>query len=327
MAKLTNKDKRAIRLEMKRQGKDHDKYWSDRIDGIFRYADLRDVDYFQELEQVYSDQSRQLQLEVFDFYERYAEDSLITLQEAQKRLRGEDLSDYRENAKKYFEQAEDEKDTELLKRLNAQYKSSKVTRLEALELDLTYQLGLLRRTVEVSFADYLRGLGTHAYKKILGGRSASTLNKPALEMLINTPFEGYNYSKQLWGNVDNLAKDLKSTLTKGFTRGLHPRQMAQELRKKYDVSKSRAETLVRTDGTMIINNAITKRYAEAGLTKYKIVVQVDDRTSEICLEVNRLNKVYLLKDAKAGVNLPPLHHNCRSSIIPDEEELGLEEAA
>ncbi|XJS09855.1 minor capsid protein [Aerococcaceae bacterium WGS1372] len=324
MAKMTKAQKRAIRLDFKRQNKSHDKYWSDRIDDIFRYVDQRDVEYFKELEELYSDQALQIQKEIFNFYQKYADENEITLQEAKQRLRGEDLSDYRANANKYFKQAEDDKDPELLKRLNEQYRSARVTRLESLELDITYQLGLLRRTVEVTFADHLKQVATHSYRKIMGGRSTSTLNRPALEQLIKTPYNGYNYSLQLWGNVDNLAKDLKKTLTNGFVKGLNPREMAREIKNRYNVAKYRAETLLRTDGSMVVNNSVVQRYIDAGLTKYTILVNMDERTSDRCIEENKKKKVYLLKDAKVGINLPPLHFNCRSTIIPLEEELNVE---
>lgn len=324
MAKLTKAQKRALKLDFKRKNKSHEKYWSDRIDEIFRYVDLRDIEYFKELEDLYASQALEIQKEVFSFYQKYAEDNSITLQEAQQRLRGEDLSDYRANAEKYFQQAEDDKDPELLKRLNEQYRSAKVTRLEALELDLIYQLGILRRTVEASFEEHLRKVAKESYRKIMGGRSTSTLNRPAMEQLIKTPFNGYNYSYQLWGNVDNLAKDLKKALSNGFVRGLNPREMAREIRNKYGVAKSRAETLLRTDGSMVVNNSIVQRYIDAGLTKYTILVNMDERTSDRCIDEDKKKAVYLLKDAKTGFNLPPLHYNCRSTIIPLEEELNLE---
>ncbi|MDK6343566.1 hypothetical protein QP138_26195, partial [Escherichia coli] len=85
------------------------------------------------------------------------------------------------------------------------------TRLEALQLETAYQAGVLQNSLAISFATYLKRLANHSYRKIMGGRSSSTLNKPALEQLIRTPFNGYNYSEQLWGNTDNLAQKLKET--------------------------------------------------------------------------------------------------------------------
>ena len=124
------------------------------------------------------------------------------------------------------------------------------------------------------------------YKKAMSGR-AGTINEPALKELVKTPFNGYNYSQQLWGNTDNLVKDLKKVLKTGFVRGEHPRTMARDLAQKYKVANSRAETLIRTDGTMIVNRSAIQRYKDAGLKYYRILVHLDNRTTEICKKNSR----------------------------------------
>ena len=283
-----------------------------------QYAEQQDKVMFQELAKLYGETFKDVQKEIFAFYAKYAEDNKITIQEAKQRLRRTDLSDYRENARRYREEA---KTPELLERLNEQYVSSKATRLDALKLDLTYQLGLLQGKVSGSFDSYLKKLAKHSYRKISGGLSDSTLNEPALKQLVKTPFKGYNYSQQVWGNVDHLARDLHKTLTRGFVKGFSPHEMATEIRKRHDVAKHRAETLVRTDGSMVINNATLKRYKDVGLKLYRIHVHIDSRTSDICMNISKLDKAYKLSEAQPGYNMPPLHPNCRSTIVPDDADM------
>lgn len=308
---------------MAKPSKQHVEYWQKRIDEILRHIDRTDIDVFKELANIYSKYAKEIQAEIFKFYGKYAEDEGISIQEARKRLRGEDLSDYRENAKKYFEEAED--NPELLKRLNEQYRSSQVTRLEALYLDLEYQLGTLNGSLQVTFEQYLAQTAQYAYRKIMGGRSASTLNRPALKEVMERPWNGYNYSESLWGNTDNLAKDLRDTLEKGFIRGLGPREMANGIRKKYEVAQHRAETLVRTDGTHVITSATAKRYRDAGLKYYRDYVKMDERTTDICKTIHRKNERKLLSEMEPGINAAPYHYNCRTGVIPDEEELMAED--
>ena len=296
-------------------------YWKKRTDEIMAYVDRTDIDFFDELQSIYTESRQNVQKEIYAFYAQYAKDNQITMQEAQKRLTREDLSDYRANAEKYFKQAE--KDPDLLKRLNEQYRAGKVTRLEALELNLEWQLGKMNQTLQKSFNSYLKETAQHVYKKISGGNSSSTLNRPALEQLVKTPFNGKNYSSSLWGNTDTLSQDLKQTLKNGFVRGQGPADMAREIRKKYNVAKSRAEAIVRTDGTAVVNNATLQRYKEFGLTKYQFQAHIDSRTTEICKEQNE--KVYDIDEYMPGKNAPPMHVNCRSVITPSDEELGLED--
>lgn len=305
----------------KSQQQNHLDYWTKRQEDILRFLDQADIDMSLELSKVYREQAFQAQKDLFEFYQRYAEDNNMTYQDVVKKLTHEDLSDYRENAERYRKQAE--KDPELLKRINEQYVSAKATRLDALHLDLLFKVGIMKGIIDKSFESYLKSASNYAYKKAVGGR-VGTLNTPALNELVNTPFNGYNYSEQLWGNVDNLVGDLKATLKKGFVRGDNPRSLARDLAKRYDVARYRAETLIRTDGTMVVNNATAKRYIDSGLKYYRDLVRLDGRTTEICKRIARLNERKLLSEIKPGVNAAPYHYNCRTTIIPDDDELNAE---
>ena len=302
----------------KRTAKKHANYWQERAEDIMRYVDSTDIDIFEELQKIYIEHSAELQRDLFAFVTKYADDNKISYSEALQRLRGVDLSDYQANAEKYRKQAE--KDPELLKRLNEQYASSKVTRFDALNLEMTYKIGVMQGIIEKSFEDYLKSTAKYAYRKIMGG-SGGILNEPALKELINTPFNGYNYSEQIWGNTDALAKDLREVLKRGFIRGASPREMAGELAKKYNVARARAQTLIRTDGTAIVNRSAIKRYEESGLEFYRISVHMDNRTSQICKRIHSEDKLYRIDEFETGVTAPPFHYNCRSAVIPDEEEL------
>ena len=302
----------------KRTAKKHDNYWQERAEDIMRYVDSTDIDVFEELQKIYIEHSAEVQRDLFAFVTKYADDNKMSYSDALQRLRGVDLSDYQANAKKYRKQAE--KDPELLKRLNEQYASSKVTRFDALNLEMTYKIGVMQGIVEKSFENYLKSTAKYAYKKIMGGNSGA-LNEPALEELINTPFNGYNYSEQIWGNTDTLAKDLREVLKRGFIRGDDVRSMASELAKKYNVARARAQTLIRTDGTAIVNRSAIKRYEESGLKYYRISVHLDNRTSQICKRIHRENKLYRIAEFETGITAPPFHYNCRSAVIPDEDEL------
>lgn len=283
-----------------------------------RYVDSTDVDMFAELQKVYVEQSAELQRDLFAFVTKYADDNKMSYSDALQRLRGVDLSDYQANAKKYREQAEN--DPELLKRLNEQYVSSKVTRFDALNLEMIYKIGVMQGIIEKSFENYLKSTAKYAYRKAMGDNSGA-LNEPALKELINTPFNGQNYSQQVWGNTDDLARDLRDVLKRGFIRGDDVRRMAGELAKKYNVARSRAQTLIRTDGTAIVNRSAIKRYEESGLEFYRISVQMDNRTSQICKNIHSEDKRYRIDEFSTGVTAPPFHYNCRSAVIPDEEEL------
>lgn len=296
----------------------HNDYWGKRSADIMRHVDRTDIDMFADLQKIYAEGSAEMQKELFAFVSKYADDGFMSYQEALQRLRGVDLSDYQANAEKYRKQAE--KDPELLRRLNEQYAASKVTRMDALNLEMTYKLGVMQGVIDKSIGNYFKSVAGYAYKKAMGGNSGA-INTPALEELVRTPFYGKNYSERIWGNTDNLASDLRDILKRGFIRGDDVRSMTGELAKKYNVARSRAQTLVRTDGTAIVNRSAIRRYQDAGLEYYRISVQMDNRTSETCKRIHAEDKRYKMDEFEPGVTAPPFHYNCRSAVIPDDEEL------
>ena len=82
-----------------------------------------------------------------------------------------------------------------------------------------------------------------------------------------------------------------------------------------------AERIIRTETTYISNAAEIESYKECGIDKYVFIATLDLRTSKQCREKDK--KIFNVKDAETGVNLPPLHPYCRSTTIAykDEETL------
>src|SRR6185312_9957917 len=87
-----------------------------------------------------------------------------------------------------------------------------------------------------------------------------------------------------------------------------------------DVSRSRAEALVRTEANFFHNAAAQDSYSDAGIDRYEILATLDSRTSPICREQD--GKIYNEKDYEPGVTAPPFHVRCRTTTIPyfDESE-------
>ncbi|MGM0174100.1 polymorphic toxin type 50 domain-containing protein [Enterococcus sp. DIV0800] len=299
-------------------------YWKKRMDEVLAYVDRTDIDFFGELQSIYQEYYQKTTKELFSFYQRYAKDNKISLKEAKQRLMREDMSDYRINAEKYFKQAKDAKDGELLKRLNEQYSAAKVTRLEAVNLEIEWLMGRMNQELNQSFYSYLKDTAKHVFRKVRFGNSTSTVSDHILDQIVHMPWNGRNYSEQIWGNTDNLGKDIRDVFTKGFIKGSGPAEIARELRKKYNVTRAQSETLIQTDGTNVINNATVQRFRDAGLEKYQFWAHIDDDTTETCR--NHHKKVYLIKDYQPGLNAPPLHYRCRSTVLPDDEELGMEDS-
>lgn len=139
---------------------------------------------------------------------------------------------------------------------------------------------------------------------------------------INTVFGGSDFRSRIWGNMDNLMMDLSIILPRGLARDVGDKELNSEIEKRLKRAENYAKTQL-SDLTNEVHNDGFKTFAkEVDVGKrYRFVAVLDHRTSDICRSMD--NKEFLWKDAQAGINLPPMHNNCRSTAatIHDDPEL------
>ena len=80
-----------------------------------------------------------------------------------------------------------------------------------------------------------------------------------------------------------------------------------------------AARLVRTETNYAMNQAHLNGYKEAGIKQYKFLAFIDHRTSPQCKRLD--GQTINADDATVGDNMPPMHPNCRSTIIPIVERV------
>lgn len=78
-------------------------------------------------------------------------------------------------------------------------------------------------------------------------------------------------------------------------------------------ASTRPNTIARTETVRLANAGLKDMYIENDIKSYRYLAALDDRTSDICRSLN--GKVFLIKDGTPGINMPPMHINCRSSIV------------
>lgn len=127
-------------------------------------------------------------------------------------------------------------------------------------------------------------------------------------------FDGQRFSDRLWADKDGLMRALRRTLTQGINLGWTLKEMASAFTNAIGQAQYVVERLIRTEMNRVQNQAIMAAYKANGVLKYQYVAIMDERTSEICESLN--GREFLVSEAEPGVNLPPMHPNCRSSTIP-----------
>lgn len=126
--------------------------------------------------------------------------------------------------------------------------------------------------------------------------------------------DGKHWSSRVWGNKAGLQEIIQKGLVDCIARGVSKNELIKELQDKFELrGYYEAERIARTELTYIQNQSTYDKYKEAGIEKYEFLAEIDKRTSDICREKN--GKIYRMDEAEVGVNMPPLHPNCRSTIL------------
>lgn len=127
-------------------------------------------------------------------------------------------------------------------------------------------------------------------------------------------YDGEHWSDRIWKHKSALQSRIEKGLLDSIIRGVPKDELVKELNKAFNVGFYCSDRIARTELTYVQNKAAIDRYKSNGVDKYKYLAAIDDRTSAICTEMN--GKEFLLSECTIGTNAPPLHPNCRCTIIP-----------
>ena len=137
------------------------------------------------------------------------------------------------------------------------------------------------------------------------GVSFNTVNENLIRETIKTKWSGLSFSERIWEHRRRLAFAIKEELTKGLTRGDSLQDMSRIIADKFNTSYSNAIRLVRTESCWVMNEATVNNYKDNEIQQYEIMAFLDSKTSKICRQMD--GEVIDVKDAIAGVNMPPFH--------------------
>ena len=307
-------------------------YWQRRSEQIALMQYKKADRYAKRLLKEYQRAIRRIERDIESFYARYAVGNQVTLDEARRLLSNDELAEFRMTLEEFIEKAKDNADGRWTRELNNVYYRTRISRLEALLTQIRQEVELLAGSVQTGTQELLASIYEDTYyqtmyevQKGVGiGVSFATLDRPTIEKAITTPWLGENYSARIWANRDKLVRELQTKLTQAFIRGEGVAQTAKDLAERMQVSYSSAERIVRTESSFVTHQATWDGYKASGIVqKYEYLATLDSRTSEVCRSMD--GKVFRLSEKQVGINYPPLHPNCRSTVVPyfdDEEDPG-----
>ncbi len=311
-------------------------YWEARSERTLIANEKSALQYERDLKKAYNATIKQITKEIEAFYGRYAKENQISLAEARKRLTPNELLDFHQQAKIYLDEVERLGD----KAFTAEYKAylkelsgkAYISRLEELTVNIRHNIEKLSTGYNIGLGEtlqdaYLDGFYRTMFdiqKQAGFGVSFTTPGGKQLEMAIRERWLAQNYSDRVWADKNKLIIQLEQILSQEFVRGRNPREVSKDFANKMQTSYHNAQRLIRTELNYISNKGSMKAYEESEVVqKYQYLATLDNRTSDICRELD--GKIFDLKEAKVGVNLPPLHPHCRSTTIPYFEDNEIED--
>ena len=311
-------------------------YWEARQTAIVLFGEKKTKDIERTIKAAYNGTTRDIQKEITNFYQKYADEDGVTTQAIRRRLTSKELATFKDAAGNYITEIDKYKEAppqliahqSQLKRLSAK---AYVTRLEELKMNIDHKLNMMNADTDTGMGEHLEDIYEDAYYHMLHniqssaklGTSFTQPGQQQLKTAVRTKWNGANYSDRIWANKDKLVAQLDVIIPQSFVRGMGSAVLGRQLAETMDVAYSSAVRLIRTESRFVGNRGTKDAYVESGVVdEIMFMATLDDRTSVICQEMD--GTIMDVKDGNPGVTMPPLHPYCRSTTIPyfPDDEIG-----
>ena len=266
---------------------------------------------------------REIEKSINDLIARYMFKTNLSYVDAMKYLTSKEFKEFRMSLEEYEAEIErlSEINEELANKLRIELETlamkSRITRLDSLKTQIDIELSkkiskdcnVIEKGVSEVYRDFFKIQTTD-----FGLTGVNTvLPKKTLKMLMQQPWSGANFSERIWGNSEALGKVLKQEIIQSFMQGVSVKDLSDRIEKRFENDRYNTERLVRTELNYAFNQTTKLSYEEAEIEEYEFLAEIDSRTSEICKKLN--GEKFKVKDARAGVNYPPMHPHCRSTTV------------
>lgn len=299
------------------------KYWGKRAEQRLITAEQKTLRLEKDLKKQFGNVYKNIEAEISKLYFKYASDTGLEYADVVELLNKSERKEFQKTLEYYIEKSNDEnfrkEHKNYLKGLSTK---SRIERLEALKANINFEVNNLyskcfRENTQITFDDILKDTYYSTIYDIqsLIGYTAnfSKISPHTLEVLLEYPWSGKNYSQKIWGHINNFENKLEDVLTSGIIQGKSNQKMASELEKATKTAYKNAIRLIRTETNYILSEATHRAYKECNVEKYVYLATLDLKTSDICRKLDR--KVFDEKDRKIGLNCNPMHPHCRSTTI------------
>lgn len=300
-------------------------YWKTRFEALNGSLLKEGMDFYDDAEVLFRRAQNSINKDIAAWYQRFADNNQITLQEAKKWLRGSELEEFRWTVDDYIRKGrENGISADWAKQLENASARFHISRLEALKVQMRQHLEELYGNYQDGLDRTMRSVYEDAYYRTAytmqegyhTGFEVAALAESEIDAVMRKPWaaDGSNFSDRIWKDKAKLLSSVETELTQGLIRGDPQDRIVKKLAERMGVSRSNAARLVATESAFFAAKGELDNMKELGVEKYQFLATLDRKTSDVCRSMDM--KIFPLTDFQPGVTAPPLHCYCRSCTVP-----------
>ena len=306
------------------------RYWRERFVQLEATSHKTALERLDSIDAGYRQAGREIEQNLSVWYQRFAVNNGIDLREAKQWLNAGELKEFKWTVQDYIKHGQENNLTgQWMKELENASARFHISRLQSLQIQN-------QQVVEKLFGNQLDGLDTAMRQTYLSGYYHSAfeiqkgiglgwnigkIDERALDRVVNTPWtlDGRNFSDRIWTNKAALTAELQKQLTQNLMLGKAPDDSIRAIQEKFGVSRNQAARLVMTESAYFSSVSQQDCFNALGVEQYQIVATLDERTSDICREMDM--QVFPMKEYDPGTTAPPFHPYCRTVTIPYYQDM------
>lgn len=300
-------------------------YWRRRFELLEDAQTRKAESYYMDLEKAYIQTMRAIEADILKWYNRFAKNNEITLEEAKRLLKSDELREFRWTVEEYIKYGQKNAiNQQWMKQLENASARVHISRLESLRIQLQQHIEKLYGGQIESFERLMKEIYHEQYyhtifevqKAFNVGFTLQALDERVLTKVISKPWTADNltFSARIWRDKNLLLDTLHKELIQTFARGEGPERVISVIQNKMNTSRANAARLVQTEQAFFSASAQKEAFKELDVERYEIIATLDSRTSETCQSMD--GKVFKMSDFEPGVTASPFHPRCRSTQVP-----------
>lgn len=303
-------------------------YWKRRTVDLEHLLQARTTATMVEVNRMYAQGVDQINAQIERILRRYVKNGQISQAYALQLLSAGQTAQERERLLEQLQQTkEPQARRELITMLDAPAYADRISRLQALQNAIRAEaVAMGVREERLAKARLTDTLKQAYYRTIFNDQKRNGLydfrliSDRRVQAALTHKWSGKNYSDRVWKNNAAFCKRLQRTIEVGCMTGMTLHDMEERLLEDCIGADSDsgqrycASRLIRTEVNHFSNQGFLEGYKAAGITRYWFMATLDLRTSAVCRQLD--GKSFLVEEAKAGENLPPMHPFCRSITVP-----------